>query len=50
MADIMQDESLTTDQLALLREIAETFSVMDSPADLAILFEVTRFKAETEIY
>ena len=48
MAEIDQDESLTQDQLALLRLISDTFSPQDSAADLAILLEVTGFKGQCD--
>ena len=38
-----KDTSLTEDQLALLKEISEQFSVEDSAADLSILYETTGF-------
>ena len=48
MTEFENDEQLTTDQLELLREIAEQFSTEDDPADLCILYECTGFKANTE--
>ena len=40
--------SLTEDQLKLLREIAEKFSIDDSAADLGILYEVTGFRGVSQ--
>ena len=42
------DENLTGDQMALLQEIAEQFSIEDSPADLSILYEVTGYQGESQ--
>ena len=42
------DDNLTGDQVALLQEIAEQFSIEDSAADLSILYEVTGYQAESE--
>jgi len=43
LAEFEREEHLTEDQQKLLREISDTFSVQDSAADLAILYEVTSY-------
>ena len=48
MEAFADDENLTQDQVDLLREIAEKFSVEDSAADLSILYEVTGYQAESQ--
>ena len=50
MAELERSENLTLSQLALLREIANTFNLQDSAADLAILYEVTGFKVEADSF
>ena len=50
MTELERNENLTLNQLALLREITDTFNLQDSAADLAILYEVTGFKAEADTY
>ena len=44
----IKNENLTEDQIKLLMEISEQFSVEDNAADLSILYEVTGFRAESE--
>ena len=48
MEAFADDENLTQDQVNLLQEIAEKFSVEDSAADLSILYEVTGYQAESQ--
>ena len=48
LSEFARSDKLTEDQMKLLREIAEQFSVEDSAADLSILYEVTGFQGESE--
>ena len=48
LAEFSANANLTTDQMALLTEIAEQFSPEDNAADLSILYEVTGFQAESD--
>ena len=48
MAAFENDDRLTTEQMDLLREIAEQFSPDEHAADLGILFECTGFRSSTE--
>ena len=45
---IQNQEELTEEQKALLKEISEHFSPEDSAADMSILYEVTGLQTESE--
>ena len=48
LSEFTRSGKLTEDQMKLLREIADQFSVEDSAADLSILFEVTGFQGDSD--
>ena len=46
----MKDESLTHEQRIFLFEIAKDFNLQDSPANKAILYEVTGYKDQASTF
>lgn len=48
MKEFEDDEYLKQDQMILLKEIAEQFSIDDNAADLGILYECTGFRGSNE--